>query len=312
MLQVISSLFVFSLYTVISENKGRIIMLKKLIIVLALSVCMLSIFTLSPKNSKAATLPQVMFTDNGKVFVSAADLGTIFGSEWEIIVINDFPFGPKPFGLGFRYYNTTYNAAEQIINQDASWLGAAMAYIWAGDGTQGYLSLTNGNQSVRTLTLAPPIAPPIFKLPDTGQTGDYTAIFGEDSDYTINPPSYTDNSDGTVTDNNTGIMWQQEDDDIVRNWDAAISYCTNLSLAGHSNWRLPDIKELSGIVDFSVHDPSIDETYFPNTNSFPYWSYTTVASSPSSAWRVLFNGGGRVSSITKSLSYNVRCVRGGQ
>ncbi len=303
---------IISLYTVIGENKGRIMMLKKLIIVLALSVCMLSIFTLNSKESKAATLPPVMFTDNGKVFVSVADLGTIFGSEWEIIVINDFPFGPAPFGFGFRYYNTTFNAAVQTINQDSSWLGAAMAYIWAGDGTPGYLSLTSGHQSVRTLTLAPPPPAPTFKLPDTGQTGDYTPTFGEDSDYTINPPSYTDNSDGTVTDNNTGLMWQQEDDDIVRSWDAAISYCTSLSLAGHSNWRLPDIKKLSGIVDFSVHDPAIDVTYFPNTNSFPYWSSTTVASSSSSAWRVLFNGGGRVASINKSLSSNVRCVRGGQ
>ncbi len=40
-----------------------------------------------------------------------------------------------------------------------------------------------------------------YDLPDTGQTGDYTATFGEDSDYTINPPSYTDNGNGTVTDN---------------------------------------------------------------------------------------------------------------
>jgi hypothetical protein len=42
-------------------------------------------------------------------------------------------------------------------------------------------------------------------LPDTGQTIKYTSIFGEDSDYTINPPSYTVNGDGTVTCNRTNV-----------------------------------------------------------------------------------------------------------
>ena len=288
-------------------------MFKKSIIVLALSVCMLSIFTLSAKNSKAATLPQVMFTDNGKVFVSVADLGTIFGSEWEIIAINDFPIGPAPFGLGFRYYNTTYNAAEQTINQDSSWLGAAMAYIWAGDGTQGYLSLTNGIQSVRTLTLAPPIAPPpTFKLPDTGQTQDFTPTFGEDSDYTINPPSYTDNGDGTVTDNNTFLMWQQEDDDVPRSWSSAVGYCTSLSLAGHSDWRLPEHYELKDIVNYGNYNPAIDETYFPNTDSSNYWSYTADAyAAYGFAWDVDFDDGTVHHGIRMDGHY-VRCVRGGQ
>ena len=40
----------------------------------------------------------------------------------------------------------------------------------------------------------------LLKLPDTGQTVDATSTFGEDSDYTINAPSYTDNGDGTITD----------------------------------------------------------------------------------------------------------------
>ena len=58
----------------------------------------------------------------------------------------------------------------------------------------------------------------ISTIPDTGQTGDYTSTFGEDSDYTINPPSYTDNGNLTVTDNVTGLMWQQEDDNLTYNW----------------------------------------------------------------------------------------------
>lgn len=74
-----------------------------------------------------------------------------------------------------------------------------------------------------------------YDLPDTGQTGDYTSVFGEDSDYTINPPSYTDNGDGTITDNNTGTMWQKTDDSVGRNWTDAVIYCENLSLAGNTD-----------------------------------------------------------------------------
>ncbi len=131
-------------------------MLKKLIFVSALSVFMLSAFTLTPEDSKAATLPQVLFSDNGKVFISVMDLGTILDSEWEIIVINDFPIGAVPSGVGFRNYNPTYGGGVHTIIRDDNWLGAAMAYIWTGDGTPGYLSLSNGVQAVRILTVAPP------------------------------------------------------------------------------------------------------------------------------------------------------------
>jgi len=77
----------------------------------------------------------------------------------------------------------------------------------------------------------------MLKLPDTGQTQSYTDTFGEDSDYTINPPSYTDNGDGTVTDNVTGLMWQQGEVGSM-NWEDAITCCEALSLAGYTDWRL--------------------------------------------------------------------------
>ena len=48
-------------------------------------------------------------------------------------------------------------------------------------------------------------------LPDTGLAAGFTTTFGEDCDYTINPPSFTDNKDGTVTDNVTGLVWQKAD-----------------------------------------------------------------------------------------------------
>jgi len=153
------------------------------------------------------------------------------------------------------------------------------------------------------LVLIPP------KLPDTGQTQSYTSTFGEDSDYTINPPSYTDNGDGTITDNVTGLIWQKEDDDVLRSWADAVTCCGDLTLAGYSNWRLPSAYELMSIVNCDTYYPSIDTTYFPGTNASDYWSSTTSVINLSNAWYVYFYLG-RVYERSKSDSYYVRCVRG--
>jgi len=80
-----------------------------------------------------------------------------------------------------------------------------------------------------------------------------------------NLESYTDNGDGTVTDNVTGLMWQQVVPSATYTWANAVAYCPTLALAGHSSWRLPSRIELESIVDFGQSSPSINGTYFPST-----------------------------------------------
>ncbi|MBF0352997.1 MAG: DUF1566 domain-containing protein [SAR324 cluster bacterium] len=146
-------------------------------------------------------------------------------------------------------------------------------------------------------------------LPDTGQTTSYTSTFGEDHDYTLRAPSYTNNG-STITDNITGLVWQKEDDNNIYPWGGAVTYCDNLTLGSQSDWRLPTRRELMSIVDYGVFNPGINSTYFPNTNSSSYWSSSSNANNSSEAWRVYFDFG-NVSSTLKFFSYNVRCVRGG-
>ncbi|MBF0353512.1 MAG: DUF1566 domain-containing protein [SAR324 cluster bacterium] len=150
----------------------------------------------------------------------------------------------------------------------------------------------------------------LIPVPDTGQTTSYTTTFGEDHDYLINAPSYTDNSNGTITDNVTGLMWQKENGSQT-NWSAAGSYCEGLTLGGYADWRLPTKKELMSISHYGTYNPAINTTYFPNTNSSSYRSSSTVAGDTSVAWGVDFGYGG-VSTYYKTASYDVRCVRGGQ
>jgi triacylglycerol esterase/lipase EstA (alpha/beta hydrolase family) len=153
-------------------------------------------------------------------------------------------------------------------------------------------------------------SPPLVtgKIPDTGQITSYTSTFGEDSDYTINPPSYTDNGNGTVTDNVTGLVWQQEDDNQTRIWSSALIYCNNSTLGAYTDWRLPTQKELNNIVDYEVHNLAINPV-FSGTNSSDYWSSASDYDTDY-AWYTSFEYGGVSTSYKRYKNY-VRCVRGG-
>jgi hypothetical protein len=121
--------------------------------------------------------------------------------------------------------------------------------------------------------------------------------------------SFIDNGDETVTDSNTDLMWQQPFI-CEHSFEHALSYCENLDLAGYDDWRLPNIKELVSIVDYDEHWPSIDTSYFPNTNTMHYWSSTTDTLSPDYIWHVKFDTGRIVSRLkTSTGSKYARCVR---
>jgi len=158
-------------------------------------------------------------------------------------------------------------------------------------------------------------------LPDTGITECYDdaqaiecpapgePFYGQDAQYTTNPMSFTDRLDGTVTDNITSLMWQQENDNNQREWEDAIAYCEDLDLAGHTDWRLPDEYELQSIVDYGRYNPAIDTTVFPGTNPTFYWSSSTCANDAGDAWSVSFYAGNPDEDGKTNTRY-VRCVRG--
>lgn len=114
-----------------------------------------------------------------------------------------------------------------------------------------------------------------------------------------------------LTTEQTGLTWQRQDDGIARNWVDALSYCEQLTLAGKSDWRLPDIKELESLTDDRQHTPAIDTAAFPNTKTAGYWSSTSLADNPRFAWFVYFNNG-YVNPVDKTHAYYTRCVRGGK
>lgn len=135
-----------------------------------------------------------------------------------------------------------------------------------------------------------------YPLVDTGQILFYDnqneitepmegySFYGQDANFEGNQPSYTNNDDGTITDNVTGLMWQQSPElngDGIINSDDKLSYdealdgADSFNLAGYDDWRLPTIKELYSLIMFSGLDcsgyegnniddltPFIDTDYF--------------------------------------------------
>lgn len=101
------------------------------------------------------------------------------------------------------------------------------------------------------------------------------AVRGEEDVYGVN--DFEDNENGTITDNATGLMWQQVDDGNAYDWPSALQYATESEFAGYSDWRVPNTKELQSIVDYEKTTiPAIDENYFTCTNEDSwFWSGTT-------------------------------------
>lgn len=156
-----------------------------------------------------------------------------------------------------------------------------------------------------------------INLSDTGQTTSYTNTYGEDSDYIKNPPSFIDNGDGTVTDNNTDLLWQKTDDGTERLWDAAATYCNNLILGNFTDWRLPTNKELLGIVNYGSYPTYFSVFSVPKESSQVsgysfYWSLTEGTFYVSTKWAIDFFKGSSGTARTgfQPFSLYTRCVRG--
>jgi len=147
------------------------------------------------------------------------------------------------------------------------------------------------NEPVEEVTLGE------VKIPDTMQENCYnnskviscgSSFIGQDAQHSINPTSYTDNGDGTITDNITGLMWQKDKGEKEYYYDA-INNVENFSLAGYDDWRVPSIKELYSLMDFRGLDPSgigaNANTPFINTNYFIFeYGDETIERSIDSQW----------------------------
>jgi hypothetical protein len=159
-------------------------------------------------------------------------------------------------------------------------------------------------------------------VPKTGQTTSY----GTRDDGALQKgvawptPRFTDNSNGTVTDNLTGLIWMKNANAFdQRTWADALSDANGMksgdagltdgSQAG--DWRLPNIRELESLIDNGRYDPALPAGHpFTNVQPFIYWSSTTNEHITTYAWGVDIRST-QVDDYGKSFDYYVWCVRGG-
>jgi len=149
------------------------------------------------------------------------------------------------------------------------------------------------------------------------------------SSFTAPDSRYTDNSDGTVTDKRTGLMWKQCSEGLTTNasacdsgsaatftWLEAMRQAQTVnseSFAGHEDWRMPNRNELASLVERRCQFPSINENLFPyiQDQENRYWSSSPrqFGSAETAKSIAFIFGNGQLS--LKSLLYSVRLVRGG-
>lgn len=134
------------------------------------------------------------------------------------------------------------------------------------------------------------------------------------------------NGDGTVTDTETGLMWDRcllgtggincdaGDPPLSINWPSALQQAVLANTGNHrgySDWRLPNVNELESIVDLSREDPAFDTVAFPGTGAAAeLWTSTTDTAS-GGAWATWVQRGSFGSRAKVQFEASLRLVRGG-
>ena len=144
-------------------------------------------------------------------------------------------------------------------------------------------------------------------------------------------PRFTENNNGTVTDNLTGLIWLKNANctdtvgEISKSsgtltWADALTWCNNLAsgtcnLSDNSTsgqWRLPNVKELQSLIDYAYFNPALSnaagtghwvgDPFINVQSSIYYWSSSSVAEATGNAWLVhMWHGmvayGGKVANL---------------
>ena len=153
-------------------------------------------------------------------------------------------------------------------------------------------------------------------LPKTGQSYVYSA--GDDGTYQAgwwrnrsvltNKTRFKDNGNGTISDKATGLMWEKFPLDVDRLLPEGITYANNLTLAGYTDWRVPNINELLSLVNYGAFDGSIYPPFFDEIESVKYLSSTTYFDNYEYIWEVSFLDG-KAFPVERDVALYIICVR---
>lgn len=140
-------------------------------------------------------------------------------------------------------------------------------YVWTtmnGDATVFWVNFVDGRIKWY----------PTFNKKTNSDNSMYFRLVRWNTSYWIN--NFSDNGNNTITDNATGLMWAKNDSQKWWDWEDSLAYCEGLTLANHSDWRLPNAKELQSIVDYTkspqtTNSAAIDWLFNVSTITDPEW-----------------------------------------
>lgn len=207
-------------------------------------------------------------------------------------------FSISNFNTGWPYLNLNYFdlANDRVSKDEQYWTSNYYVGATQQGGTDAAFGVNSGTGHIKA-----------YPAKAGGHFGNYVrAVRGK----TYGNNNYMDNEDGTITDIASGLMWTKNDNGTGINWVDALAYARNSKVAGFTDWRLPNVKELQGIVDYTrsptahkIDDvgPAIDELFVCTeiTNEAGeddygfYWTSTSAYFNPdkpnySYAWYVAF------------------------
>lgn len=183
-------------------------------------------------------------------------------------------FSISDFEHGWPYIDTDYFSlvGAPDMKQEQYWSSNYYEVGTTHDGAPSAIGINHGTGHIKAYPDGSDGSP---------MAGKYVRCVRGDA-YGIN--EFSDNGDGTVSDASTELMWQQDDNGEGIDWENALNYCSELELADRTDWRLPNVKEMQSVVDYSGSLPAID-TLFSVTSitneagdvDYPYFWTSTSA-----------------------------------
>lgn len=270
-------------------------------------------------------------------YVAAMNAGTYtnYGySDWRLPNVNEL----ESLINANEGDNSTWLNSQRFTSVQSYWYWSSTTSAWNTDyafdidmfcgSVSNYYKSKSYNHYVWPVRagLCESFVDSVIFLPQTGQTTSYRT--GDDGEIQAGvawpEPRFTVNADTTITDNLTGLVWAPDGnlmstrdpewdndggmDDGGVSWQHTLDYVAKLNsenYLGHTDWHLPNHKELFSLIDYSQNRPALPAEHpFTNVQAFYYWSSTSVAGVPSIAW-VVRMWDGIVGPIYKSDYYCV-------
>ncbi len=207
-------------------------------------------------------------------------LAMFYGAEPEVLATEQGNAVPYIDTDVFEFAYGDLNAGERIIDAQFASSTIYTSTTMNGDRTMFGFNFADGRIKGYPTDFNP-ISP--------GESNRFYVLYVRgNTSYGSN--TFSNNGDGTITDNATGLMWKQDDEGTDMLWEDALAYAEDHEFGGYSDWRLPDAKELQSIIDYSrspatTNSAAIDgifnSTQITNEagqDDYPmYWTSTTFS-----------------------------------